>query len=430
MIFTLGSCTKKIIGYGVLLWFINDPAIPSGVVLPVLVRSNIEQAWITTVPEGYKADKEIAMVPLPHLEFFNSRGSAERYAAAFSEFATLYAETLQDGLPIRDKPENNARRTYRLKEGEVIKILEKVEGVEAISTTGTALEGDWYKVLTQSGSTGYCFSYRLRIFEHDTSPLGDAPVLVDTSEDRDLEIVLSRIWYPESYKKMIDSGRLNLDVLSNKYSFTAGIVNGRAKIHLEDGDAEFVYKKITKTGNRSWNFAGTPLNVILRSETVLEVQWENENNENKTETFVALQLSVENIVNQEKERRKNLFQVLYVRGPNFTSANYGTLILKDSGDFIWDEMDALPEGMFSGSALGSGSVDMDYNLSGEMAERYTGAMALRFNSVSGNRSTVVFAYSLDNQGLRMEWVPGGYVTGRTVNRRAPSPMVIYFNTEN
>ena len=415
-----------------MLWFVEDPAIPSGVLLPVQVRSNIEHAWITGVPEEFSvSDKQLAMVPLPHLEFFSSKGAAEKYAASFAEFAFSYAETLQDGLPIRDKPENNARRTYRLKKGEIIKIIEKAQGVEAISSTGNPLEGDWYKVLTNSGSIGYCFSYRLRIFEHNTGQsLNDASVEVITGGDRELELVLSRTWYPESYKTMIDSGRLNLDYLGKYYSFKSGVADGRARIHLENGNTEFLYQKITKTGNRSWVFDGTSLNVTLRSESMLEVQWEDENKTKQSETFVTLPISVENVVNQEKERRQNLFQTLYVRGPVFTSANYGTLVLKENGNFTWEEIDSLPEEMFSGTVLGSGSMDMDYTLSGEMAERYSGALAMRFNAVSGSRVSLIFAYTLDAQGLRMEYVPSDYVSSRTVNRRAPSPLVLYFSAEN
>jgi hypothetical protein len=392
------------------------------------MRSNIEQAWIAIVPDEYKTyENQVASVPLPHLEFFLTKGSAEKYAAAFTESALLYGETLQDGLPIRDKPENNARRTYRLKIGEVIKILEQAEGVEAISASGTPLEGNWYKVLTNTGSIGYCFSNRLRIFEHTTGMVGDEPVMVDTTGDSELELVLSSVWYPESYKTMIDSGRLNLEALSQNYSFRSGVTEGRARIHLEDGDVEFIYKTITKTGNNSWNFTGTPLNAVLRSESELELNWEDENKAKKIELFVTLPASIENIVSKEKERRGNLFQVLYERGPHYTSVNYGTLIFRSNGDFAWDEINSLPQGMVTSTTLGSGTVDMDYNLSGEMAERYSGAFALRFNSIGGTRPTLVFAYTLSNQGLRMEYVPADYMSGRTVSRRAPSPLVIYFS---
>ncbi|MDR2103355.1 MAG: SH3 domain-containing protein, partial [Treponema sp.] len=104
------------------------------------------------------------------------RGKAARQRAAdFAPLALTYAETLQDGLPIREEPDNGARRVYRLKIGQIIKILAKVPGNPAISTTGDPLPGDWYQVLTEDGSTGYCFSYRLRLFEHTGGPLAALP---------------------------------------------------------------------------------------------------------------------------------------------------------------------------------------------------------------------------------------------------------------
>jgi len=430
-VFSLGGCSKKYLGWGVLLWTLDEPLIPSGTVLPIQLRSNIEQAWIAIIPDEYKiGDAQFAMVPLPHLEFFSSRRKAEKYAASFEEYAVTYAETIQDGLPIRDKPENSARRTYRLKEGEIIKILEKAEGVEAVGATGAPLEGSWFKVLTQSGSIGYCFSYRLRMFEHGSGPLGTAATQAEAGEDKDLDLILSRIWYPESYGIMINSGRLDLDALSKNYSFTTGIASRRARIHLEKGSVEFRYRKITKTGDRSWTFEDTPLSVALGPESKLEVRWEDENNRKQSEIFITLPVSVENIVNQEKERRQNRYQSIYNRGPRFTSSNFGSLIFNTNGSFNWEEFETLPEGMLPASVLGSGQVDLEYSLAGEMADRYTGAMALSFNAVSGSGTALIFAYTLDNQGLRMEHVPREYVPSRTVSRRAPSPFVVFFNADH
>jgi len=431
LIFSLGGCSNKYSGWGVLLWTLDDPVIPSGTVLPIQIRSNIEQAWIAVIPDEYKTgDAPFVMVPLPHLEFFSSKGKAEKYAASFAEYAITYAETIQDGLPIRDKPENTARRTYRLKEGEIIKILEKAAGVEAVGATGAPLEGNWFKVLTQSGSIGYCFSYRLRMFEHGSGPLGTAATQAEAGEDKDLDLILSRIWYPESYGVMINSGRLDLDALSKNYSFTTGIANRRARIHLEKGDAEFRYRKITKTGDRSWTFEDTTLNVTLGSESKLEVRWEDENNIKQSEIFITLPVSVENIVNQEKEKRQNRYQSIYNQGPLFVSSNYGSLVFNTNGSFNWEDIDTLPEGMLPASVLGSGQVDLEYSLAGEMADRYSGALALRFNAVSGSDAALIFAYTLDNQGLRMEYVPREYVPSRTVSRRAPSPFVIFFSAEH
>jgi hypothetical protein len=161
------SCGRSL-GWGVLLWSTEDPAIPSGTILPVFIRSNIDQVWVVGIPELYQGAKEIDKfeVPLAQLEFTGTKNAARKRAAAFSEYALTYAETLQDGLPIREDTDNNTRRVYRLKMGQIVKILSQAEGNPAISTTGDPLPGEWYRVLTEDGVIGYCFSYRLRLFDH------------------------------------------------------------------------------------------------------------------------------------------------------------------------------------------------------------------------------------------------------------------------
>ncbi|MDR2767879.1 MAG: SH3 domain-containing protein [Treponema sp.] len=422
----LGGCSKTI-GWGVTLWYTG--AVPSGTVVPVYVRSNIEQAWIVSVPEEYRdpdgAEDSMMEVPLPHLELLRSKGAAERRLAQFGGYAKTYAETLQDGLPIRESPENNARRTYRLKLGEIIKILQKAEGVAAVGTSGSALEGEWFKVMTESGSSGFCFSYRLRLFEHETGSLGGAErEIAGAGGDRDLEILLTRVWYPEAYKAMVDSGRLDLDYLSKLYSFTPGVETSQARLVLENGEQSFPYTKIVKDGDRRWKFEGSMLELTLNSASSLSVSWEADG-KRQTQTFVTLPVSVENIVNQEREKRQNRYQAIYVLGPDFQSANFGTLALNSNGRFKWEGMEEQDR-----TYLGSGVFDMGYYLGGEMADRYTGALAMRFDAVSGGGRLMVFAYILDNQGLRLEHIPGDYVSRRTVSRRAPDPLVISFSSYN
>jgi hypothetical protein len=156
---TLGACNRQL-GWGLLLWSSEEPAIPSGTVLPVYIRSNINHTWVVGIPESYRSASQGTdkfEIPIAKLELVGSKNAARKRAAAFSRLALTYGETLQDGLPIRSEPDNAARRTYRLKMGEVIKILEEVDGNPPISTTGEPLSGAWYRVLTENGSEGYCF---------------------------------------------------------------------------------------------------------------------------------------------------------------------------------------------------------------------------------------------------------------------------------
>ena len=356
ILFTLSlvSCSGKNIGWGVLLWAVEDPSIPSGTLLSIQIRSNIEQAWVVNVPEPYNTGgMQVANVPIPHLEFFRSRSAAERFAADFAEYSVIYAETVQDGLPIRDRPENNARRVYRLRQGEIIKILGIAEGVEAVSATGDPLEGDWYRVMTHSGSRGFCFSYRLREFEHYTG-----------SFEKALD-----------YDDIIDSEEGD----QNGVSQSPALLDGTA---LMDG-ADF----FTQT------------------------------------------VSMDILDSTERERQQDKLLDIYDRGPRFSSINYGDLIINAGGSFEWDGINELPEGIFTGPVLGSGNLDMDYRLIGELDERYTGAFAMVFNSAGGIRSSLIFAYILDHQGLRLEHIPSGLVSGNFINRRSSSPLIIYFSPD-
>ena len=421
------SCSKTI-GWGVLLWYTEDPPIPSGTVLPVYVRSNIEQLWIAGIPAKYrKGDQQMLEIPLTHLELESSKRAAEKRAAELGKYAKTYAETLQDGLPVRAAPENNSRRIYRLRRGEVIKVLSKTEGAAAISTTGSPLSGDWLYILTKNGATGYCFSYRLTLFEHDTGPLAQETREIDTSGDSELDMMLSRTWYPESYGGMLASGNIDLDALSRHWGFDSGTESGTARIFLPDTDMSFPYSRIRKEAGRSWVFEGSTLKVSFNSESSILVHYEDENGKNREKVFVTLPDSVDNIIRREREKRAGQFQAIYVNGPAFHSVNYGTIVFTSDQRFTWGGIVNLPPGMLSQAALGSGSVDMGRYLDKELESLFSGAFSLVFDTVSGGHDQLTFLYSLETQGIRLEYVPPENMLGAAVARRASSPLVIYFS---
>jgi len=188
----LSSCSSRL-GWGVLLWATEDPFVPSGTVLPVYIRSNIDRVWVVGLPKGLltSAGLNKMEVPFAMFELAGNKAGAEARALEFAPFALTYAENLQLGLPVREHPDNNARRVYRLREGEVIKILGVSErGVPPIGTTGEPLSGEWYKVLTETGTVGYSFSNRLRVFEHSGGRF-QSPELADDETSSGSEAALS-----------------------------------------------------------------------------------------------------------------------------------------------------------------------------------------------------------------------------------------------
>ena len=421
----LSSCSK--LGWGVLLWTIEDPPVLSGTVLPVYVRSNIEQVWIVGVPDPNRIIGEPVKVevPLSWFEFAGSKRKAKKRAEEFSEYAAVYAENLQDGLPIRDGPDNNSRRVYRMRVGEIIKILSISDGNPPISTTGDPLPGDWYIVLTQDGVTGYCFSYRLKIFEHYEGPVQATVERREPVSDPDLDIVLSKTWSPENYLDMVNSKQINLEEFGKNYRFDPGQDTGIARIIMPDIEREFVYDGIYPDGERAWRFEGANLSMNLRRNNTLAVQFIESSGASRTLLFVALSSDIDDLILQETTRRQGQFMTIYSQGPVFTSTNYGTITFTSTGNFTWTGFDLLVPELISSETKGQGRVYMDLFLSPFMEERYNGAFTLRFTDIR-QKNTLFFMYSLDNQGLRLEVVPDYCIEDAAVTRRSTSPMVLYF----
>ncbi|GHV69406.1 hypothetical protein AGMMS49928_11640 [Spirochaetia bacterium] len=424
----LGSCSR-LLGWGILLWSSEDPPIPSGTVLPVYIRSNIDKVWVVGIPENYRtAESEIDKIeiPLSQLEFSGSKKKAQTQAEEFAPLALSYAETLQDGLPIRFDPDNSSRRVYRLRQGEIVKLLAKAQGNPAISTTGAPLPGDWYRVLTEDGSTGYCFSYRLNIFDYSGGPLAAAQMAPEEEEDPDLEKVLSRKWSPESYGIMVAARKIDLEDLSRAWFFNPGIDTGLAHIYLPSLDRTFSYTAIRAAGKQAWRFEGTSLQMSLRSDTTLAVQYTEENGILRTLLFVALPSGVDDLIIQETARRDERYNVIYAQGPDYISNNYGALSFKQNSRFNWTGYDLLVPRIIPVTAGGGGRVSMDLFLDESLTDRYNGAFSLIFDGLGSAGTKLHFMYSLDAQGFRLEYVPDTSLNGSTVLYRASSPTVLYF----
>jgi hypothetical protein len=394
----------------------------------VYIKSNIAHVWVVGVPESYRHDKKSNRkieIPLSQLDFAGSKRKARSLAGKFSYYAAVYAENLQDGLPIREDPDNGARRAYRLRTGEIIKILDKVEGSPPISTSGDPLPGDWYKVLTYNGVTGYCFSYRLKIFNHYEGPIQAIHVTrTETAPDPDLDFVFSRKWSPESYLQMINTRRVNIRELEKNYRFDPGQDTGIAKIILPDMEMEFVYEGIIPDGERAWRFEGTSLQMNMRTNTTLAVQFLEDTGLRRTLLFVALSADIDDLIVQENARRETQFTAIFNQGPVFTSNNYGTITFTQAGGFTWTGFDLLIPQVIPNNTKGEGRVYMDLFITPSFEERYNGAFTYRFTD--GSNLTLRFMYNLDSQGMRLEVLPDFAVEDITVTRRASSPMVLYF----
>ena len=414
----LSSCSG-VMDYGLLLWSVDDPQIASGSVLPVYIKSNIDDVWVVGVP-GTKNKLEL---PLWKLELVGSRSKAKKRAEQFAEYASVYAETLTDGLPIREEPDNSARRVYRLRQGQTVKILSKAKGNPAMAGNAP-LPGDWFQVLTDDGSKGYCFSYRLRLFDQADGPV--ASQVADRTEEADpkLDGMLTAAWRPESYKEMLDSRRIDLERFSTKYGFFPGQDSGVAKLVVPGLDIEQSYSGIKKLRDGVWRFEGSSLQATLRSDTVLAVQFTEGGGAQRTLVFVALPVDADDAIAQEIARREALLAAIRALGPVFRSENYGELAFDETGGFVWTGYRMLSPTTIPADAGAGGTVEMRLFLDDAVASLYSGALSFRF--VGAPDRAVDFLYLLEPNGIKLEYLPQASLDGTFVKRRSSSPIVISF----
>jgi len=222
---------------------------------------------------------------------------------------------------------------------------------------------------------------------------------------------------------MVNYKRINIEELSRHWRFDPGQETGIARIYVPGYDLNFSYNAIRPNGQRAWRFDGSNLLMQMRSDTTIAVQFSEGSGSMKTLLFVALPITVDDLIMQESARRERLYDAIYSQGPIFTSNNYGTIAFNEAGSFMWREFDLLVPRFIPESAEGNGTVSMDLFLDPALEDRYSGAFTLHF---AGEAAVLRCMYALDNQGFRIEIAPESTIEDSTVIRRAASPMVLYF----
>ncbi|MBL8966475.1 MAG: SH3 domain-containing protein, partial [Spirochaetaceae bacterium] len=250
-----------------ILWTAPEGPLPAGSVVPVYIRSNINKVYVVGSLDG----KKKLELPLWQVELFPSKRKAAARVAEFGDSASLYLVASRDGLPVREKPSNGARRVYRLHEGQSVKALAKVEG-EAVTSGGEPLPGDWFHVLTEDGSRGYVFSNTMRLFD-EAKESAAAPALASAANSpARVDLVFSRSWRPELFQEMIDDGRVDVDLFSPRFGLFTDAVRRQIRLELPTVSKVFNYSSIAEESG-ALLFEGTPLRIRFDGERRLVADW-------------------------------------------------------------------------------------------------------------------------------------------------------------
>lgn len=431
------SCGKNL-GYSVLLWSNSEHEIADGTLLKVHIKSNISQVYVVSIP----GSKENFEIPLWQATEPESKSKALKQQKRFSEFEHTYATVKLDGLPVRADAINTSKQVYRLREGEIIRCLYRGSGAAVTNGKGN-MEGEWLRVLTETGTFGWCFSHNLAIFKAEGFDVASANEKSSIKMDDlkgtvngDTAIIRSLIekrWYPESFASMIKVGRIDVNRMNPSFGFTFGInieensdsvFAGTAVLNTENAGGNWTYTDITKKAEKEYEFKGANLKMSIRgagSDTMI-LQY-SEKGRPKQETLVALTEDIESLIEKELARRQTELKRIASAGPVFKSSNYGTIKFNNENSVTWSNYKLLQPSIISSKALGSVTVTLDYFIANSLKSSYDGVITMHF---TGMEDGVNFLYKLTDTGLRLEDASKAPVKDGVVTSRSASPMILFF----
>lgn len=418
--FSFFACTGHI-GYGVVTWSIGEHSLSAGDIVPVFIQSNIGKVYVAGVGKGNRTRIEI---PLWQLKLYKSKSLAKKAAAVMEEYRHTYATVKLDGLPIRALPENTARQVYRLKEGQKIKIVRKGEGTPVFAGN-SPLEGDWFEVMTDDGSSGWCFSYNYTLFDERTAESG-AVAVTDTGPDTMLENLLSRSWYPDLYRTMIQDNRVDIGRINPAWGFFPGQEAGIARLATPESVLTFPYSSIVKAEEGVYRFEGSSLVVQARRSDAIVVQYSDDDGMPQALYYSSLDTSPEMLVENERARRAEVLAGIRKAGPRFVSGNYGVLQFLEDGRFLWSGYQLLSPSVIPSGSGGGGTVENRCFLSEPLVSGYSGVLSFRFDSSS---RWIHFLYTLTPQGLKLEQVSDSNIKDSIVLSQNLTPTVVFFTPD-
>ena len=461
--FLFFSCGES--GYSLVLWNNPEAGISEGDIVKVFVKSNISHTYIIAIPSS----KNKIEIPLWQISEPKKKSDIIKLSEFYSEYEHTYASVKLDGLPVRSEPVNTAKQVYRLRKNEIIRVLYEGEG--QIPTNGKGnLPGKWLKVLMEGGTSGWCFSYNLELFERQGNNLLVSGTKQEEvfEEDEVLSAILLENWVPEYFGDMIKTGRYNLSLFSPDYGFSFGtfpvleqkesnedfsipeeengsfekpdfkkslagkgfmeILNSMEtkvlSLKTPDFNKSWKYSGIKKAADGSYTFDSNSVTVFPRGRKNITVQFTDSDGKTKSENFIAVSENIALLAEDEIERRQEELVGIARHGPVFHSSNYGTIIFNSENSVTWKNYQLLVPALVSKSALGSVTVSVEYYLSNQLKGDYDGILTFHF---IGMEKPVNFLYKMDAGGLRLEDAAKAEIKGNLVLSRGTSPLVMYFS---
>ncbi|MDY7030247.1 MAG: hypothetical protein SVR04_18330, partial [Spirochaetota bacterium] len=266
---------------------------------------------------------------------------------------------------------------------------------------------------------GYCFDYYLDIY--------DITAEAEKPEGPDLSILnaaFEKVYRPEAFKGMMESGQIFLDRFTKEYGFFPDLEQKRIRVVLFETSYVFDFDEIRRTGESRYLLLPADLEIILRSEDTIQLVYMIDDR-TFDPVFVTIEdETIDEIRTAEIERRAGLLNRLIENGPLYTSSAYGSIRFLEDGGFTWERLDRLVPSIIPSVDFSGGTVSFDHFISGQISTSYDGVLAFRFRQ-SPDRP-IILLYTLDGSSLKLEYVPERNVNERIIQQRSSSPLIMAF----
>jgi hypothetical protein len=397
-----------------MIWSHDEAEVPTGAVVVVFEVSTLKSSYTVALP----GSDTRAEIPQWRVEYFKKRKSAELYVQQYSEFSDLYAATSLSGLRLREGPEQNASELYKLREGQVIKLLDMQPDEVAIGE----YTGYWYKVLTSDGMAGYVFGYYLEI-----KNLEELASTQDISmQNPFLTAFMNSNFRPVLFRDMLEESRIDLRRFSPDYGIFPDPEKKKIIISNEEHTTVIEYTSITTTDGVNFAFEGSNLLMIKKTPTEVNLLYSDDAETPFSEDYANLNADMDLVIIQELERRRELFESIAKRSTVLTSAVYGTVTLQESRRFTWEGYDRLIPDVIPAGTGAVGMVEFNLFLSDFLQQTYNGALSFVFDSEAvENQVEVAFLYTFQSTGIQFRYIPVSLIKQNIIEQEGTAPLIIF-----
>lgn len=412
--FLLSGCGPRTIGFGVLLWSQDESLVRSGSVVPVISESELNDVY------QFAAGEEIGEVEIERwrLQFFETIEAAEAYARESAVYATMYANSTRNALPMRsERSLDQENIVYRLRLDETIKVI----GRDSEQTNLSGLVSYWFLALTEGGVRAYVFGYELSLFDPFDSSVAEQQ---RGATDPLVELLLTNTWRPIYFVDMIRSGAIDLTLFRPEYGLFPRPDENALELVMPYHTTEFRYDRIADVGPRKYLAEGTSLQLTFRINDELSLQYLLDGRQYSL-AMQRVSGDIAEIVEAEIERRSEIYDTLVDSGPVYSSGNYGTIQFLDDQRFKWALYDRLEGAVIPTGAGPTGRVDLGLFLSEELSEEYDGGLSLLFDAIE---EPVSFVYIRSIDGIRLVYVSQTDIDEQLVTRVGTNALTIFFSS--